>query len=68
MIVGMYHDQVLTPIKTLVEYNDKDLLIQCVRQCFHDPKKFWPLLENAHELLHNSKFDDYKLVDLYRYT
>ena len=52
--------------KTLVDYNDKDLLVQCMRQCFHDPKKFWPLLENAQQLVHNSKFEDYKLADFFR--
>ena len=54
--------------KILVEHNKKDLLLQCLRECFYDDDKFWPLLENAHKLVQKSKLDDYELSDLYRYT
>ena len=55
--------------QTLVDYNDTDLLVQCLRQCLEEPesKKFWPLLERAEQWVYKSKFDDYNLGNLFRY-
>ena len=55
--------------QTLVDYNDTDLLVQCLRQCLEEPgsKKFWHLLERAEQWVHNRKFDDYNLGNLFRY-
>ena len=55
--------------QTLVDYNDTDLLVQCLRQCLEEPesKKFWPLLERAEQWVSKSKFDDYNLGNLFRY-
>ena len=55
--------------QTLVDYNDTDLLVQCLRQCLEEPesKKFWHLLERAEQWVYKSKFDDYNLGHLYRY-
>ena len=53
--------------QTLVDYNDTNLLVQCLRQCLEEPTKFWPLLERAEQWVYKSKFEGYNLGNLFRY-